>query len=79
METGYYHSPMGIIEIQASNEVITALHFCDTALLDIPFGKTVSYADIARRIGQPTAVRVVGATNGKNHLWLVVPCHRVID
>lgn len=48
------------------------------ALLDIPYGKTVSYGDIAKRIGRPKAVRAVGAANGRNPLPIVVPCHRVI-
>lgn len=48
------------------------------ALRDIPFGETRSYARIARAIGQPRAVRAVGAANGRNPLSIVVPCHRVI-
>lgn len=44
----------------------------------IPYGVTVSYADIARRIEQPQAVRAVGAANGRNPLPIVLPCHRVI-
>jgi len=48
------------------------------ALRDIPYGETVSYADLARRIGKPRAVRAVGAANGRNPLPIVVPCHRVI-
>lgn len=48
------------------------------ALMEIPYGETRSYADIARRIGQPTAVRAVGAANGRNPLPIIVPCHRVI-
>ena len=48
------------------------------ALLTIPFGETRSYAQIARQIGQPTAVRAVGAANGRNPLSIVAPCHRVI-
>ncbi len=48
------------------------------ALLAIPYGETQSYADIARRIGNPKAVRAVGAANGANPLSIVVPCHRVI-
>lgn len=48
------------------------------ALLAIPYGETVSYADIARRIRRPRAVRAVGAANGANPLAIVVPCHRVI-
>ncbi len=48
------------------------------ALLDIPFGETRSYADIARAIGNPAAVRAVGLANGRNPISIVVPCHRVI-
>lgn len=48
------------------------------ALLAIPYGETASYADIARRIGRPRAVRAVGAANGANPLSIIVPCHRVI-
>lgn len=49
-----------------------------TALRGIAFGDTVSYSEIARRIGAPDAVRAVGAANGRNPLPIVVPCHRVI-
>lgn len=48
------------------------------ALRGIPYGKTVSYGELARRIGSPTASRAVGAANGRNPLPIVVPCHRVI-
>jgi len=48
------------------------------ALQEIPYGETVSYGDIARRIGRPRAVRAVGAANGRNPLPIVIPCHRVI-
>jgi methylated-DNA-[protein]-cysteine S-methyltransferase len=48
------------------------------ALQTIPSGETRSYLDIARQIGRPTAVRAVGAANGRNPLPIVIPCHRVI-
>ena len=48
------------------------------ALLAIPYGELRSYLDIAEAIGKPTAVRAVGAANGRNPLPIVVPCHRVI-
>lgn len=48
------------------------------ALRTIPFGSTWSYADLARAIGQPTAMRAVGAANGRNPIPIIVPCHRVI-
>jgi len=47
-------------------------------LLGIPFGATLSYAELARRIGRPGASRAVGAANGRNPISIVVPCHRVI-
>lgn len=47
-------------------------------LENIPFGKTASYADVARAIGRPKAVRAVGVAIGKNPHWVLVPCHRVI-
>ena len=47
-------------------------------LRQIPFGQTVSYGDVARSIDAPTAVRAVGAANGRNPLPIIVPCHRVI-
>lgn len=48
------------------------------ALCTIPYGATVSYGDIARRIGRPSAVRAVGAANGRNPIAILIPCHRVI-
>ncbi|MGI8772476.1 MAG: methylated-DNA--[protein]-cysteine S-methyltransferase [Acidobacteriaceae bacterium] len=48
------------------------------ALRDIPAGTTLSYAQLAERIGRPTAVRAVGLANGSNPVGIVVPCHRVV-
>lgn len=48
------------------------------ALLTIPFGETRSYSQIARQIGCPSAVRAVGAANGRNPLSIIAPCHRVL-
>jgi methylated-DNA-[protein]-cysteine S-methyltransferase len=48
------------------------------ALLTIPYGKTVSYLDIAKKIGRPSASRAVGMATGRNPLSIVIPCHRVI-
>jgi methylated-DNA-[protein]-cysteine S-methyltransferase len=47
-------------------------------LLRIPYGATASYGEIARRIGEPHAVRAVGAANAQNPLAIVIPCHRVV-
>lgn len=48
------------------------------ALLQIPYGETRSYQEIARAIGRPQAIRAVGAANGANPIALIIPCHRVI-
>jgi methylated-DNA-[protein]-cysteine S-methyltransferase len=48
------------------------------ALRSIPYGQTISYAELARRVGSPGASRAVGLANGRNPISVVVPCHRVI-
>lgn len=71
-------------EIAAIDEVETACGGTDfqrqvwAALRTIPHGKTISYAELAERIGNPKAVRAVGLANGANPISIVVPCHRVI-
>jgi len=47
-------------------------------LLKIPYGHTISYAELAGRIGKPAAIRAVGAANGANPIPVIVPCRRVI-
>lgn len=47
-------------------------------LLNIPFGKTLSYMELSKKLGDLKAIRAVAAANGKNPLWIVIPCHRVI-
>ncbi|MCY6958662.1 methylated-DNA--[protein]-cysteine S-methyltransferase [Clostridium brassicae] len=119
----YYDSPIGIIEIKGTEEVILSIMYVDESkpneenellikccneldeyfkgkrkdftikvswngtefqnklwnqLTKIPFGKTVTYKEIAQFIGNPKAVRAVGNANGKNILNILVPCHRVI-
>jgi methylated-DNA-[protein]-cysteine S-methyltransferase len=44
----------------------------------IPYGETISYGELARRVGNPAAVRAVGLANGRNPVAIIVPCHRVI-
>jgi len=50
-----------------------------TELRNIPFGKTTSYLELSKILGDVKAIRAVAAANGKNPLWIVVPCHRVIS
>ena len=49
-----------------------------SALLDIPYGRTSTYGQIASRIGHPRAARAVGAANGRNPISIIVPCHRLV-
>lgn len=48
------------------------------ALMDIPYGKTISYLELSRRLGNVKAIRAVGTANGNNNVAIIVPCHRVI-
>ena len=124
LDTIYYSSPLGLIEIQATALGLRAANFANekiltevenmynqlaikqldayfngqikdfdlpldlegtdfqkrvwNELLKIPFGKTKSYMDIARAIGDPKTIRAVGMANGSNKIAIIVPCHRVI-
>ena len=49
-----------------------------TELLNIPYGKTISYLELSKRLGDVKAIRAAASANGKNPLWIIVPCHRVI-
>ncbi|WP_417290796.1 methylated-DNA--[protein]-cysteine S-methyltransferase [Corallibacter sp.] len=48
------------------------------ALLKIPFGKTTTYLALSKQLGDPKAIRAVANANGKNPIWIIIPCHRVI-
>ena len=47
-------------------------------LLHIPYGKTYSYLELSKKLGDVKAIRAVASANGKNPLWIIIPCHRVI-
>lgn len=47
-------------------------------LLNIPYGKSISYMDLSKKMGDVKAIRAAASANGKNPIWIVVPCHRVI-
>ncbi len=47
-------------------------------LLQVPYGKTMSYLELSKKLGNIKAIRAVAAANGKNPLWIIIPCHRVI-
>ena len=48
------------------------------ALLTIPYGKTISYLELAKQLGDAKVIRAAASANGKNPLWIIIPCHRVI-
>jgi methylated-DNA-[protein]-cysteine S-methyltransferase len=48
------------------------------ALLEVPFGRTATYGEIARAVGRPAAVRAAGAANGRNPISIIIPCHRIV-
>ena len=120
----YFKSPLGMIELSATENGISSLYFVSEAtqksvpnkilsdcvkqleeyfenkrkefsipldmqgtdfqqkvwneLLNIPFGKTISYLQLAKRLGDAKSIRAVGGANGKNPVSIIVPCHRVI-
>lgn len=134
IETAFYKSPIGIIEIQAETDAITAILFVNSwkgkkmeektidfrtsinpvidscikeleeyfsgerrnftfpinqsgtyfqekvwdELMNIPYGRTISYLELSKRLGDPKVIRAAGTANGNNHISIVVPCHRVI-
>jgi len=126
LQSTFYHSPVGWLQIDATDHYIAAIRFLDEppqnlnseisplliqcteeliqyfqkqrrvfevpfhqsgtefqektwhALSGIPFGKTMSYLDLARQTGDEKATRAVGTANNKNNIAIVVPCHRVI-
>ena len=82
-ETGTYHSEQALRDEAAAHDYGIALEPAladgSLAIAGILYGDWCSYAEIARRIGRPKAVRAVGAANGANPLPLVIPCHRVLS
>ena len=47
-------------------------------LMNVPYGKTISYLDLSKKLGDVKAIRAVASANGRNPIWIVIPCHRVI-
>lgn len=76
--TAYFAGELTTFDLPLAPEGTDFQRSVWNALLDIPYGATVSYGEIARAIGRPKASRAVGAANGDNPIPIVVPCHRVI-
>ena len=74
----YFHGNRRVFEFPVHQEGTAFQQKVWTELMNIPFGKKISYLELSRRIGDTKAIRAVGAANGRNNVAIVVPCHRVI-
>jgi len=74
----YFNGRRKVFDIPVHQEGTAFQQRVWNELLQIPFGKTISYLDQSKRIGDVKAIRAVASTNGKNKIAIVVPCHRVI-
>lgn len=74
----YFHGIRREFDLPISQEGTEFQQRVWNELTNIPFGKTLSYQDMARRLGDPKVIRAAASANGKNHVSIVVPCHRVI-
>lgn len=74
----YFAGKLRVFDLQAMGHGTAFQQRVWQALCEIPYGQTLSYGELARRIGQPSASRAVGLANGRNPISIIVPCHRVI-
>lgn len=74
----YFHGARRVFEFPVSQSGSDFQQKVWYELMNIPFGKTISYLELSRRLGDPKAIRAAAAANGKNQLAIVVPCHRVV-
>lgn len=75
---GYLAGDRAEFEVEAAPEGTPFQVLVWREVARVPYGRTVSYAELARRIGRPGSARAVGAAVGRNPVWIVVPCHRVV-
>ena len=74
----YFNGKRRVFEVPVHQHGTTFQEKVWSELLNINFGKTISYMDLAKRLGDPKAIRAAASTNGKNNICIIVPCHRVI-
>jgi methylated-DNA-[protein]-cysteine S-methyltransferase len=74
----YFQGQRGIFELPVHQEGTPFQKKVWDELIGIPFGKTISYLELSRRMGDTKAIRAAASANGKNNIAIVVPCHRVI-
>jgi methylated-DNA-[protein]-cysteine S-methyltransferase len=74
----YFNRERRVFELPLHQEGTTFQQEVWNHLVSIPYAKTISYLDLARKTGDPKATRAVASANGKNNIGIIVPCHRVI-
>ena len=74
----YFHGERRVFDLPVSQDGTPFQKQVWNELMAIPYGKTISYLELAIKIGDPKATRAVAAANGKNNVAIIVPCHRVI-
>ncbi|WP_299523482.1 methylated-DNA--[protein]-cysteine S-methyltransferase [Winogradskyella sp.] len=74
----YFNNQLKSFDLNLNPEGTTFQKKVWNALLDIPFGKTTTYLQLSKQLGDVKAIRAVANANGKNPLWIIIPCHRVI-
>lgn len=74
----YFHGDRRNFELPLNQDGTDFQQKVWNELGNIPFGKTVSYQEFSRRLGDPKVIRAAASANGKNHIAIIIPCHRVI-
>jgi methylated-DNA-[protein]-cysteine S-methyltransferase len=74
----YFHGQRRFFELPISQEGTAFQQKVWAELMNIPFGRTISYLELSHRLGDPKVIRAAAAANGKNNVAIIVPCHRVI-
>ena len=74
----YFNNQLKSFDLDLNPEGTTFQKKVWNLLQQIPYGKTISYLDLSKQLGDVKAIRAVAGANGKNPLWIIVPCHRVI-
>jgi methylated-DNA-[protein]-cysteine S-methyltransferase len=74
----YFHGNRRFFELPISQEGTPFQQKVWAELMNIPFGKTISYLELSHRLGDPKVIRAAAAANGRNNVAIIVPCHRVI-
>ena len=74
----YFEGSRKIFEVPLQPEGTPFQQKVWEALLEIPYGKRISYMDLAKKLGHPKAIRAVAGANAKNPVWILIPCHRVV-